>query len=113
MSAMSARVSQLRFERHQSVHKMFLNMWGERNHSRQARISLVLTKPPAAALLEFTHPTLVSVCTHRSLSNLNCALASDQRSKMMLSVLQNGECQVHMCIIEIFLLRNKDMAPLT
>ena len=27
--------AQLRFERHPSVHKLFLNMWGERNHSRQ------------------------------------------------------------------------------
>ena len=39
---------QLRFERHPSVHKLFLNMCGEKNQSRHnASVSLVSTKPPA------------------------------------------------------------------
>ena len=42
--------SQLRFKRHLSVHKMFLNMWGEQNHSRHLRSvcqpSFYQIKPP-------------------------------------------------------------------
>ena len=32
---MVSEQSQLRYERHPSVHKLFLNMWGARNYSRQ------------------------------------------------------------------------------
>ena len=62
---------QLRFERHPSVHKVFLNIWGEQNHRRQW-LKLVLTRHPATLTCnKFTPPTLVSFCTHASLSNLS------------------------------------------
>ena len=46
-SEVSSTVTQLRFERQQCVHKLFLNMCGERNHMEaipQAFVSLVSTK---------------------------------------------------------------------
>ena len=69
--------TQLRFERHPSVHWLFLNMWiwGEKNCSRKCKKPIqVSTKNPARyfSSYEFAHPTLVSVCTHESLSYLSC-----------------------------------------
>ena len=46
---------QLRFERHLSVHKLFLNTWGE-------------------WVRDFRLPASVSESTHESLSNLSCDL---------------------------------------
>ena len=64
---------QLRFERHPSVHKLYLNMWGERNPSFCQPSSYQIKPPPnLPSLQKSTRPTLVFVCTHASLSYLNC-----------------------------------------
>ena len=44
--------AQLRFERHMTLHKLFLNVWGERTHSSilEASVSLVLTNHTAIPL---------------------------------------------------------------
>ena len=68
-------MTQLRFEGHPSVHKLFLTcgVSGQRNHSRvDAFVSLILTKPPTTLLYKSAHPTLVALCSHESLSNLCC-----------------------------------------
>ena len=83
--------AQLRFERHPSVHKLFLNMWGEqKNHSRHTdnakrfcKRSCYKKKSCYAA-----HPTsFVSGCTHRSLSNLSCW---SETQREMLTVMLAG-----------------------
>ena len=54
-------------------------MWSLRNHSIRCfkLLSATFSKPDqtsyVTALLKSAHPTLVSVCTHGSLSNLSCA----------------------------------------
>ena len=67
--------AQLRFGRHPSVHKLSLNMWGEKYHSRQYFTNFCqpnFLQNETSALYKFTHPTLGSVCTYESLSNLSC-----------------------------------------
>mgnify|MGYP006975735598 CR=1 FL=1 len=61
-------ISQLKFKRHLSVNKLFLDMWNvwwvEWYRTKlEAVISLVLIKP---------HPTQATACTHECLSDLRC-----------------------------------------
>ena len=70
-------LTQLRIGRHPRVHKLFLVMWGERNHSRQCWKLLYAEFLPNqtscySALYKSAHTTLVSECNHESLSNLSC-----------------------------------------
>ena len=65
------KAPQLRFERHPSVHKLFLKMQSEQNHSTSfGQPSFYQFFKP----LKSAHPTLVSVCacTPESLSYLSC-----------------------------------------
>ena len=67
--------SQRRFERHPSVHKLLLNTWGERNHSRQCYkllSALFLPNYSSATLhCKISLTLYVYVCTHESLPNLS------------------------------------------
>ena len=54
--------TQLRFERHTCVHKLFLNMWGEQNHDRI--VSFLLPNQTSCLVKITLYPTLFSACTH-------------------------------------------------
>ena len=51
-------VSRLRFERHPSVHKVLINMWGEQNYSKQCngRPSFYKIKLPVICLVKIHSP---------------------------------------------------------
>ena len=79
-SATNFSLAKLRFERHPWVHKWCLKMgnhrWKGYNNillsASSFLLSLRIKTPALLPLYTFTHPTLVSVCTHESLSNLSC-----------------------------------------
>ena len=72
-SEFSIGITQLRFERHSSVHILFLNLWGEQKQRRQCIAKTKsfcqpsIKKPLATLPCKIAHPTLISVCTHESL----------------------------------------------
>ena len=90
---------QLKFERHPLVHKLFLNNWDKGNQSRKGwplEVSVNLVSKTKSNLLllypvKSTHPTLVFVCTHDSLSNLSCVSGVIFRPGMLIS----GQYQGH------------------
>ena len=73
--SLPAPQAQLRFERHSSVQKMFLNMWGAQNHRRQCRQKLLSASfyqiNPFKTLVPHN---CVCISPHGSLSNLSCVI---------------------------------------
>ena len=73
-----------------TVQTLFLSIREEQKKLElDTSVSLVLTKAmlDAPAIYKSAHPTLVSVCTHESLSNLSCVcwLGTSSEGKLFVS----------------------------